>query len=618
MARQRIIFVPVLCLSITFLSVQALTQAAEISEFNRKIAESPNIRWRSIEYEKKLYNPAQTSNKQGRPKVENLSISFDVETFNSGVILSTCPDAVIEQITDSQGNNIESVPFSPRSSFMYVHIPRPDGYFVQAGKPVRPELIALHVSFEDGLSEQIKDQIELKGYFYALTAESLEYVEMPFKQNNEWVHLTPGVEVRIRKARNESYQYQFDIEQRPENVTDISRVQIGDYLPSRLVVDREFIVKTSSAGADGWHSTGKIGGEGDGIGRAEKIRYTIAVNPTHQTIPFEVKRIPLSDIAEPAPAQTNSSNRKGLKSLTEQAKPQFNKEVADCFEVKWNYITYRKTLYNPAIPGKSRDRRGSENLSVNIEARILDPRTIIGTCDKPVIEQVTDGNGRDADISMAQSPSDRMNYHTLEYRPSFTRTPPSWLLQSEIKARTALGLPLRARHMPKGTLVLQPIRMSIQLDPGLLRQDTVEISSIKGCFHALAAESTKHIEVPFRPDNKWVRLTSDVEIQVRKARHRGTAAHFDIRQRERTGTASHDLYVGDSLPDGIVVERQFIGKSSRMAPPFKFGRSLPGHIGGSGRHNSGQRIEKIDYLIAVGLIHNRIPFEFEHIPLPKP
>jgi hypothetical protein len=357
-----------------------------------------------------------------------------------------------------------------------------DGYFVKAGQPVRPELLALHASLEAGLSEQIKDKIGLKGHFYALTAESFEYVEMPFKPSDKWVRLTSDVEVRVRKAQNEVYQYQFDIEQRPQNVIDLSRVQIGDYLPNRLIVDREFIVKISSAGAGGGHSTGKIGGEGDGIGRAEKIRYTIAVNPTHQTIPFETKRIPLSEIAEPAPAQTNTSNRKGLERLPEQAKPQFNKEVADCFEVKWNYITYRKTLYNPAISGKSRDKRGSENLSVNCEARILDPKKIIGTCDKPIIEQIIDGNSRDTDISMAQSRSNLMHYSTLQYQPSLIPTLPSQLIQWEGKARQALRLPLQRRHFPKHTLVLQPIRMSIQLDPGLLRQDSEEIGSIKRVF----------------------------------------------------------------------------------------------------------------------------------------
>ena len=636
MVKRRIIFVPVVCLSIAVFSVQALTQAAEISQFNNTVVENLNINWRSIEYEKKLYNPAQTSSKQGRPKAENLSISFDVGTLNSGVILSTCPDAVIDQITDSRGSNIESGPLSSRSSFMYVHIPRFNGGFMPAERSGRPELSTLRVGLDAGLLERINGEIGLKGHFYALTAESLEYVELPFEVNDKWMLLTPDVEIRVRQARNEASMYQFDIEQRPENVPELVFMRIGDYLPSRLVVDRQIIVQTSAVGSGGGGGEGSIGGKGSGTGRAEKIRYTIAVNPTHQIIPFELEQIDLSVLNKPAPSQVRGSNqpksapiarqmqnitrrsaRSSAQRLPEQVKPQFNKEVADCLEVNWNSITYSKTIYNPAVSGKSQDQVVSEKLSVRCEARILDPKLIIGTCDIPVIEQIIDGKGRETDISRAQPRSNRMYYSTLEYKPSLTPTLPSSLFYWEGRARLALGLPLRARHLPKHASVLQPVRMGIQLDPGLLRRDTGEIESIKGYFHPLTAESSKHVEVPFKPDNKWVRLTSDVEIQVRKAWHTGTMARFDIRQRGRTGAAASYLYVGDSLPDAIVVERQFIGKESRPKPPVKFGRSLPGPIGGSGGSDTGRQVEKIDYLIATSPKYNRIPFEIEHIPLPE-
>jgi len=644
MKKRRIIFVSVACLSMAVFSVQTLSQTANVdqtanitniegSRFNKKVAESLNMRWRSIEYEKTLYNPSLTSNKQGQPKAESLSVSFEIEMPDSGLILSTCPDAVIEQIVDNRSGNIETAISPSRSRFMYVLNRR----FMQLGPSSRQERHSLRVGLDAGLLKRINGEIAIKGHFYALVAESLEYVELPFKSGDKWVHLTPDVEVRVREARNEASMYQFHIEQRPEIVPRLVDVQIGDYLPGRLVVVRQTIVQKGAVGVGGEGSVGGtgIGEKGSGIGRAEKIRYTIAVNPTHQTIPFEIKRIPLSDLAEPAPSQGRSSNqpkstltRRRMQNITrrstgsrtqripDQVKPQFNKEIADCFEVNWNYITYRKILYNPSGYGKSRDQRVSEKLSVRCEAKILDPRLIVGTCDIPVIEQVTDAMGKDTDISMAQSRSNRMYYHTLQYRPVLIPTLPSSLIYWEGRARLALGLPLRRRHLPKRTPVLQPIRMSIQLDPGLLRQDTEEIGSIKGCFHTLTAKSSKQVEVPFKPDNKWVRLTSDVEIQVRKAWHMGTMARYDIRQRGGTGAGAHDLYIGDSLPDGIVVERQFIGNSSRPKPPVKFGRSLPGSIGGSGGCDIGQRIEKIDYLIAVGLNHNRIPFELEHIPLP--
>ena len=553
---------------------------------------------------------------------------------DSGRMLAVSPDAVIEQITDSWGSNVEIGHLPPQSTFMYRPNPRFYRGFMPPGRLSRPEQSTLKIELDAGLHKRTSGEIGIKGHFYALLAESLEYVELPFEVNDNWVRLTPDVEIRVLEARNEASMYQFDIEQRPENVPELVFMRIGDYLPSRLVVDRQIIVQTSAVGSGGGGGEGSIGGKGSGTGRAEKIRYTIAVNPAHQTIPFEIKRISLSDIAEPAPAQMRGSNqtepvRRQMQNITrgstrsrdqrmpEQVKPQFNKEVADCLEVNWNSITYSKTIYNPAVSGKSQDQVVSEKLSVRCEARILDPKLIIGTCDIPVIEQIIDGKGRETDISRAQPRSNRMYYSTLEYKPSLTPTLPSSLFYWEGKARLALGLPLRARHLPKRASVLQPVRMGIQLDPGLLRRDTGEIGSIKGYFHALTAESSKHVEVPFKPDNKWVRLTSDVEIQVRKAWHTGTMARFDIGQRGRTGAAASYLYVGDSLPDAIVVERQFIGKESRPKPPVKFGRSLPGPIGGSGGSDTGRQVEKIDYLIAVDPNHNRIPFEIEHIPLPE-
>jgi len=625
-------------------SVQTLSQAINAnrtagtsgpgsSRFNKKVAENLNVRWRSIEYKKTLYNPAQTSNKQSRAKAEDLSLSFEIEMPNSGLILSTCPDAVIEQITDSRGNNIEAGPFSARSSLMYVHIPRFNGGFMPAERPGRPELPGLRVRLDPGLRERTRGQIGLKGYFYALIAESLEYVELPFKPSDKWVRLTPDMEIRVREARNEASMYKFHIEWRPEIVPRLAGMQVGDPLPSRLVVDRQTIAQTSSVGSGGVGSFGGtgIGEKGFGVGKAEKIRYTIAVNPAHQTIPFEIERIPLSALAEPVPSQPRSSNqtapfrrqmqnitrrgaRRAAQRMPEQVKPQFNKEVADCFEVNWNSIIYSKTLYNPAVSRKSREQKVSEKLAVRCQAKILDSELVVGTCDIPVIERITDGKGRDTDISRTEPRSNRMYYNTPRYQPSLIPTPPSSLIYWEGRARLALGLPLKARHRPKRSLELQPVHLGIQLDPGLLRQDPGEIGSIKGYFHALTAKSLKHVKVPFKSSDKWVRLTPDVEIQLPKVRQRGLSSQFEIKQRRQAGRHVSRLLVGDRWPNEIVADWQFIGTGGPAnSLGSRGGQQLPGSISSSGSI-SGRQVEKIDFVIAVGPTHNRIPFEIEHIP----
>jgi len=460
---------------------------------------------------------------------------------------------------------------------------------------------------------------------------------VPFKANDNWVRLTPDVEIRVLEARNEASMYQYNIEQRPENVPYLVGVRVGDYLPGRLVVGRQCVVQRGAVGASGGGGEGRIGGKGSGIGRAERIRYIIAVNPAHHTVPFELEHIPLAVLSGPTPSQARSSNRTArlpviqhlqnrarkekkneAEKMREQAKLEFNTKVAKCFKVSWHSITYSKTLYNPAVSAKGRDQKVSESLSVSCEAEILDPKLVVGTCKKPIIEQVTDSKGRDTDISRAQPRSSRMYmyYDTPRYRPSRTLTPPSPLAQLEGKA-SALKLPLRPRHRLQRSMELQPVRMGIKLDPGLLGQGQREIGRVKGYFHALIAESFEHVEVPFKANDKWVRLTSDVEIQVHKAWHTGSAARFDIRQRGR-GTRARRLHVEDRLSGGIVVDREFIGAGGQPDTPFRGRRSLPGPIGGPGRYNIGRRIEKIDYLIAVGPSHHRIPFEFEHIPLPGP
>ena len=591
--------------------MQTPTQAAEISRFNKKVAESLNINWRSIKYEKTLHNPPISYSNQGGVISKRLDLSFDIEMTDYGLILCMCEDAVIEQITDSLGTNFEIVPSSSQSRFTYMPIQR----FMQPGLAGEPKHRTLWVGIDAGLRERITGEIRIKGYLYAIAAESLKYVELPFEPNDNWVRLTSDVEIRVRQARNEASRYRFEIEQRPERVTDPAHVRIGDYLPSGFVVDRQIIVKTGSNGAGSRGASGRIGGKGSGTGRAEKIRFTIAANPAHKKIPFEFEQIPLSILTESVPPRSPRWIRREFVPYTimpEQVKAQFDEKVADYFKVYWNGVTYSKTLYNPSVSQKSPDRSLSERLYVNCEAEIVDPRLVVGTCYESVIEQITDGNGREIDISRVQTPPDRMYYRNLRYQVG--TLPPSSLTYWEGRARLALGLPLRARHMGKRTLLLQPVRMKIEVDPELIRQEPREIESIKGYFYALTAESIKHIKIPYKSSDKWIRLTPDVEIQFPKARQ----SQFEIKRRWKAGKNISHLLVGDRWPNEIVADLQFIGADDRSNYlRNRGGRQLPVSLN-SGANISGRKVEKIDFLIAVGPTHNRIPFEIEHISLPKP
>ena len=471
------------------------------------------------------------------------------------------------------------------------------------------------MNLDAGLFAKTNGEIRLKGNLYAIVAESLKYVEIPFEPNDSWIPLTSDIEIRVRKAQNEASRYSFDIEQRPQTVSNPSGMRVGDFLPSGFVMDRQIIVKASSNSKSLSYAPGRIGGRGSGTGRAEKIRFTIAANPAHKKIPFVFEQIPLPVLTKPVLSRSPRWIRKEFvpdKIMPEQAKAQFDEKVADNFKLRWNRITYGKMLFNPSISEKSLEQSLSESLDVNCEVEIVDPRLVVGTCYEPVIEQITDGNGRQLDNGWEQTSLDRMYYRNLHYRVGFL--PPSKLFQWEGKVRSMLGLSLSSRHKSKRGLELQPARLRIELDPELIRQGPTEIRSIKGYFYALTAKSIKHIKIPYKSSDKWFRLTPDVEIQFPKARQ----PRLEINQRRQAGRNVSHLLVGDQWPNEIVMDLQLIGtdgKSNNLRS--RGGQQLPVRIN-TGINISGRKVETIDFVIAVDPNHNRIPFEFKHIPLPKP
>jgi len=159
--------------------------------------------------------------------------------------------------------------------------------------------------------------------------------------------------------------------------------------------------------------------------------------------------------------------------------------------------------------------------------------------------------------------------------------------------------------------------MYVELDIGLRKRAGGEISRVEGYFYALTAESFEHIEVPFEPNDNWVRLSPDLEIQVREAQSTESSYRYRIGTRRQRGVSTQRLSVGDFLPGRFVLAQQLIGQDGKTTRHYGGSRSLPAHVGGSGSGSgSVDRIEKIRYVIAVNPTHHKIPFELEHIPLP--
>ena len=82
----------------------------------------------------------------------------------------------------------------------------------------------------------------------------------------------------------------------------------------------------------------------------------------------------------------------------------------------------------------------------------------------------------------------------------------------------------------------------------------------------------------------------------------------------------HRLTVGDFLPDRVVVAQQLIGQDGKPSRHHSGFRSIPAHVGGSGRGGGSNvgRIEKIRFVIALNPKQYKVPFKLEDIPLPNP
>jgi len=302
--------------------------------------------------------------------------------------------------------------------------------------------------------------------------------------------------------------------------------------------------------------------------------------------------------------------------LAAQVESALDARAARCFRVQWSSVRYDKSVVveNPAI---SKTPQGtSETVTLSCQVEIRDPSLVLGVSREAVVTQIIDGEGRqiavDAPVTRPHQMFEGLRYEQQFRRPKVSR----W----DTIVNFVMRHPPPAPGPPQFVTELQPSRITMRLDKTLLGRDSGELPSVKGYFHALVAESIENIDVPFEPNDTWVRLTPDLEIQVREAVCTASSYRFWIDTRPRGAGGMRPLAVGEPLPGRMVVNRQFIGedgKPSRYSgtPPI-----LPAPVGGRGSGGGGpnSQVKAIRFVIASNPTERKIPFEVSHIPLPNP
>jgi hypothetical protein len=293
-------------------------------------------------------------------------------------------------------------------------------------------------------------------------------------------------------------------------------------------------------------------------------------------------------------------------------------KIVNNFKVRWSSVRYNKsvTAENPEV-SKTTDQR-SESLSLAWQAEVRDPNLILGASSYGVITQLTDSKGKDIAVN-SQPANPHQTYEALRYEPAFHHPAPMSRWRAFIEQTILRHPPQPLLGPQKPVMELRPCQMSSSLDMSLLDKSGGELRTVKGYFHALVPGSIEQIEVPFEPNNTWVRLTPGLEIQVQEAECGNTFYRYEINARPQGGGFSGSLTVGQPVPSRFVIAQQLIGDDGKPQHPFGAPPWLPAHVGGSGRGSGSiARVKAIRFLIAVDAKECKIPFELKRVPLPKP
>jgi len=293
---------------------------------HEKLAKHFNVTWKRITYSKSVsisnppvgYTPGETS--------EGVSLNLEVEIKDPKLIFGTSRSVVLTDLKDGAGRALKIPKTHPSRihdryqslQYRYRHqrASGPDTWIgkvrgfvgVSSGDPNPMETVMelqpsrLGIQFDSQTFPAGTQEIgTAKGYFHALVAESIDYVNVPFKPGPKWIQLTPDTEIRVDEAVSTGTSYRLNIEAGGSRRNrGMPFLGVGDPLPKRMVFGYELLDKDGEPVQRNPMMMGRVGGmigghvSGSGINApVATIRYKILVNPAHCKVPFQVKNIPL-------------------------------------------------------------------------------------------------------------------------------------------------------------------------------------------------------------------------------------------------------------------------------------------------------------------------------------
>ena len=317
----------------------------------------------------------------------------------------------------------------------------------------------------------------------------------------------------------------------------------------------------------------------------------------------------------------------GITASTLEAIPAPEETITEQFQVSYVPGPLDKGIISwaraPETPG---------TIALNCKVEIQDPNRILGTPIYGVVTEITDADGHTITMNAPPQRSkiftncyQELQYHAQVIQPKI----PKW----RSKLRNSLHLPFPSSAMPRTVYVRQPSPLQLPLDTMALKQEAGALRRVKGYFHALVVDSFRYVDLPFEPNDNWVRLTDEHKIRITDASCDGHAYEVRIDGQFDNSHGGPILCPGEPLPDQFPAEIRVLdpndepiirarGRGSpifvRVRGRYRYRGRTVTTSGSHGTTSTRMRIapEKVRFVIAVHPRHEKIPFELEHIPLP--
>ena len=296
---------------------------AHESAFAEKIDWSKRfeVQWQSVQYHHSLtkYNPK--IRKEEVSEHQQLSLSCQVMISNPHLILGISESAAIDSIIPTTLLPDTSKSRSrPRNTYRALEyrerFQRANATFAgkvksllnlnqsppQRIRELQPSTFRLDLNVAEIQSRG--PQIDkLSGSVYALVADAIEAVDIPFEPNDQWQSITSNLEILIEEAHSADQSYRYRIKSRnplDQQNRGYESLEVNSFLPNQLVIEQQLINadQESVHGYNPRRLPPHIGGNGSGSGGkgpVKTIRYRIAIRPHHIKIPFALDNIALPE-----------------------------------------------------------------------------------------------------------------------------------------------------------------------------------------------------------------------------------------------------------------------------------------------------------------------------------